>query len=94
MIRVVMYNAGFKQWLRACCGRGGKYNYDIHMGCGAIKFVNGKEISVRKICNHPGEYVIWDGVHFTEASNKFIYKRFVKGEFSDPAVPLRRSCHT
>ncbi|KAK3223464.1 hypothetical protein Dsin_010489 [Dipteronia sinensis] len=84
---------GFKQSLRTCCGHGGKYNYNIHMGCGGYKIVHGKEISVRKICEHPSEYVIWDGAHFTQAANKFIYDQIVGGTFSDPPLPLKMACH-
>ncbi|KAL5759956.1 hypothetical protein ACOSQ2_018794 [Xanthoceras sorbifolium] len=84
---------GFKQSLRTCCGHGGKYNYNIHMACGAFKIVHGKEFSVRKICENPSEYVVWDGAHFTEAANRFIFDQIVEGAFSDPPVPLKMACH-
>ncbi|KAL2559860.1 GDSL esterase/lipase [Forsythia ovata] len=39
---------GFVHPLRACCGHGGKYNYNSEHGCGSKMKVNGKEIMVGK----------------------------------------------
>lgn len=89
----VINNAGFKQPLRTCCGHGGKYNYNIHMGCGAKITVGGKEVLVGKSCEDPSVHVNWDGVHYTEAANKQIFDHIVGGSFSDPPVPLNKACH-
>nr|GEU59301.1 GDSL esterase/lipase At3g26430-like [Tanacetum cinerariifolium] len=35
---------GFMHPLRACCGHGGKYNYNIHVGCGGKVKVNDDEV--------------------------------------------------
>ena len=40
---------GFKESLRACCGHGGKYNYNMHIGCGGKIKVHGKEVLVGAI---------------------------------------------
>ncbi|XP_024023934.1 alpha-L-fucosidase 3 isoform X2 [Morus notabilis] len=39
---------GFEQPLRACCGHGGEYNYNVSTGCGSKMEVNGKDILVGK----------------------------------------------
>ncbi|KAK2636596.1 hypothetical protein Ddye_031388 [Dipteronia dyeriana] len=83
---------GFKQAIRNCCGIGGRYNFNVHTGCGGWKMIKGKKV-VAKACDDPSTYVVWDGVHFTQAANKFIYDQIVGGAFSDPPVPLKMACH-
>lgn len=84
---------GFEHPLRACCGHGGKYNYNLHNGCGSKIKVKGKEILVGKSCRDPSVAVVWDGVHFTQAANKWIFDQIVNGAYSDPPLPLRMACH-
>ncbi|KAI3831916.1 hypothetical protein MKX03_022288 [Papaver bracteatum] len=83
---------GFIQPLKACCGRGGKYNYNSKYGCGAKMKGNGKEIFIRS-CKNPKVKIVWDGVHYTEAANKFVFDQIVDGSFSDPPMPLTLACH-
>ncbi|WOL11328.1 hypothetical protein Cni_G20090 [Canna indica] len=83
---------GFDDPLLACCGHGGRYNYNIHWGCGSKIKVNGTEVVIGKACENPLKRVCWDGVHYTEAANKWVYDRIVEGAFSDPPVPLRMAC--
>lgn len=87
-----MVIAGFPRPLINCCGHGGKYNYNIHIGCGAKIKHHGKEVLVGKPCKDPSSSVVWDGVHFTQAANKWIFDRIVDGSFSDPPVPLKMAC--
>ncbi|KAG5041904.1 hypothetical protein JHK87_005819 [Glycine soja] len=84
---------GFEEPLRACCGHGGKYNYNLHIGCGAKIKAHGKEILVGKPCKDPSVWVNWDGVHYTEAANKWVFDQIVDGSFSDPPIPLSMACH-
>lgn len=84
---------GFEHPLQACCGHGGKYNYNMHVGCGGKIKVKGKEILLGKSCKDPSVMINWDGVHYTEAANKWIFDRIVDGSFSDPPIPLRMACH-
>ncbi|KAI4300995.1 hypothetical protein L6164_034314 [Bauhinia variegata] len=84
---------GFKETVRACCGHGGKYNYNMHIGCGAKKKVDGKEVLVGKPCKDPTVWVNWDGVHYTQAANNWVFDQIVDGSFSDPPLPLTRACH-
>ncbi|WVZ07245.1 hypothetical protein V8G54_020591 [Vigna mungo] len=85
--------SGFEEPLRACCGHGGKYNYNLHMGCGGKIKHGGKEILVAKPCKDPSVWVNWDGVHYTQAANKRVLEQIVDGAFSDPPIPLNMACH-
>ncbi|KAM1170856.1 hypothetical protein ACFX15_020732 [Malus domestica] len=84
---------GFKQPIRACCGHGGKYNFNKHIGCGGKIRVHGKDVLVGKACQDPSLWVNWDGVHFTEAANKRVFDQIVDGSLSDPPTPLKFACH-
>ncbi|XP_031477278.1 GDSL esterase/lipase At3g26430-like [Nymphaea colorata] len=84
---------GFGNPLRACCGHGGKYNYNMNLGCGGKKKVAGRQVLVGSSCADPWRYVNWDGVHYTQAGNKFVFDHIVDGKFSDPPRPLRLACH-
>ncbi|XP_050204431.1 alpha-L-fucosidase 3-like [Mercurialis annua] len=86
-------NHGFNESLRACCGHGGKYNFNKHIGCGGKIKVKGKEILVGKPCDDPTVWINWDGVHFTQAANQWIFHQIVDGSFSDPPIPLTMACH-
>ncbi|MFQ6663484.1 hypothetical protein Gotur_030997 [Gossypium turneri] len=80
---------GFKQPLRTCCGHGGKYNYNKKLGCGAKIYKHGKEALVGAPCQDPSTYVNWDGVHFTQAANNYIFERTVNGSFSRPSDAIK-----
>ncbi|PIA51642.1 hypothetical protein AQUCO_01100479v1 [Aquilegia coerulea] len=84
---------GFKHPLRACCGHGGKYNFNANVGCGGKITVNGTQILIGKSCKNPSIRVNWDGVHYTEAANKFVFDRIVDGSHSDPPIRLNMACH-
>ncbi|EOY00662.1 GDSL-like Lipase/Acylhydrolase superfamily protein [Theobroma cacao] len=83
---------GFVQPLRTCCGHGGKYNYNKNLGCGGKISKHGKEVLVGAPCKDPSTYVNWDGVHFTQAANQYIFEHIVNGSFSDPPIPLNMAC--
>lgn len=85
--------AGFEEPLRACCGHGGKYNFNMNVGCGGSIMVRGKEVVVGKSCADPSVRVIWDGVHFTQAANKWITEQIAGGSYSDPPTPLNMACY-
>ncbi|MBA0625403.1 hypothetical protein Godav_010603, partial [Gossypium davidsonii] len=55
---------GFKETLKACCGTGGLYNYNLSRACGYPP--------LRQCCNDPSSYMSWDGIHYTEAVNRLI----------------------
>ncbi|XWS25140.1 hypothetical protein CRYUN_Cryun27aG0045000 [Craigia yunnanensis] len=82
---------GFELPLVTCCGYGGQYNYSTEVLCGRTITVNGTKIFVGS-CDRPSFRVVWDGVHYTEAANKFVFDRISTGSFSDPHVPLKQAC--
>lgn len=84
---------GFEHPLRACCGHGGKYNFNARLGCGSKIRVKGKEIMIARSCNDPSVMINWDGVHYTQAANKWVFDRIVDGSYSDPLIPLKMACH-
>ncbi|KAL5988071.1 hypothetical protein ACLOJK_035834 [Asimina triloba] len=83
---------GFEHPLRACCGHGGKYNYNKKLGCGGKVIVRGKEVLIGKACSNPSTAINWDGVHYTQAANKFVFDKIVDGAYSDPPIPLSMAC--
>lgn len=83
---------GFKNPFSACCGHGGKYNYNMFIKCGSKHIVNGKETVLAKSCKDPYHRISWDGTHFTEAANKWIFNKIVDGSYSDPPIPLKLAC--
>ncbi|XP_038696958.1 esterase-like [Tripterygium wilfordii] len=83
---------GFERPLVACCGTGGIYNFSFVLRCGQNMLANGTQVYVGS-CKNPNVRVIWDGEHYTEAANKFVFDRISTGAFSDPPVPLRLACH-
>ncbi|XP_074573914.1 alpha-L-fucosidase 3-like [Curcuma longa] len=83
---------GFELPLVSCCGHGGRYNYNKEIGCGAKVIRNGKEVLLGKACEDPSKRIVWDGVHYTDAANKWIFEQIVEGKFSDPPVPIRLAC--
>ncbi|KAL5558406.1 hypothetical protein UlMin_034617 [Ulmus minor] len=82
---------GFELPLVACCGYGGKYNYSSSVRCGGTITVNGSQIFVGS-CERPSVRVNWDGIHYTEAANAFVFDKISTGAFSDPPVPLHKAC--
>ncbi|XP_027931133.1 GDSL esterase/lipase At1g28600-like [Vigna unguiculata] len=62
---------GFK----ACCGKGGSYNFNASIMCG--------DPSVN-VCGDPSKYIGWDGIHLTEAAYKLIAQAFIEGPHSQP----------
>ncbi|XVE74941.1 hypothetical protein DITRI_Ditri12bG0059000 [Diplodiscus trichospermus] len=83
---------GFELPLIACCGHGGKYNFSNSLRCGEKITVKGKEMLIANSCKNPSVRVNWDGIHFTEAANKWIFEQIVNGSFSDPPTPLKMAC--
>ncbi|GAB2297914.1 hypothetical protein Dimus_031999 [Dionaea muscipula] len=84
---------GFQHPLRACCGHGGKYNYNMHVGCGGKIKVNGTEVLLGRSCKDPSVAINWDGVHYTEAGNKWVFDRINDGFYSDPPISLKMACY-
>lgn len=72
--KYIISYAGFdeKAKFKACCGYGGDpYNYTPLVACG--------KNPAAKVCTNRGEYISWDGVHFTEAFNQRFVDQLAKG---------------
>jgi len=71
--------AGLKYGLKVCCGAGGqgKYNYNNKARCG---------MSGASACADPGNYLIWDGIHLTEAAYRSIADGWLKGPYCNPPI--------
>ncbi|KAI9097476.1 hypothetical protein K1719_025247 [Acacia pycnantha] len=83
---------GFEKPTVSCCGHGGEYNYNSNVQCGRVGVVNGTEIFGGS-CENPSVRVNWDGLHYTEAANKFLFDQISTRAFSDPPIPLNMACH-
>nr|GEV26626.1 GDSL esterase/lipase At3g26430-like [Tanacetum cinerariifolium] len=86
-------NLGFGDPFLVCCGHGGRYNFNNARRCGSTKMVKGKETLIANSCEEPSSRILWDGIHFTEAANKWIYDQIADGAFSDPPVSFMMACH-
>ncbi|XP_010464035.1 PREDICTED: GDSL esterase/lipase At3g05180 isoform X2 [Camelina sativa] len=63
---------GFDHSILVCCGTGGPpLNYDDQVGCGNTATSNGTT-KTAKPCIDSSKYVNWDGIHYTEAANRFV----------------------
>lgn len=58
-------------------------NYDGQVACGQTIVLNGSSITA-KGCKDSTEYVNWDGIHYTEAANKYVASQILTGKYSDP----------
>lgn len=80
--------AGFEQPIMVCCGTGGPpLNYDSRISCGQTKTLNGTAVTANG-CSNSSKYVNWDGIHYTEAANKYVSSQILTGKFSDPPFSL------
>ncbi|XP_027102022.1 GDSL esterase/lipase At5g14450 [Coffea arabica] len=80
---------GFEEASKVCCGIHGLEN---DVWCGNKGIVNGSEVYGGS-CAEPGGIISWDGVHYTEAANKWIANLVLNGSLSDPPLPIARACH-
>ncbi|CAM0912673.1 unnamed protein product [Alopecurus aequalis] len=69
---------GYKRGaLRACCGGGGPYNYNMSASCG---------MPGATTCDDPDSHVSWDGIHLTEAPYRFIANSWLHGPYAHPPI--------
>uniref|UniRef100_N1R2Q5 GDSL esterase/lipase n=1 Tax=Aegilops tauschii TaxID=37682 RepID=N1R2Q5_AEGTA len=62
---------------KACCGAGGKYNYDVRRACG---------VEGAAVCADPSAYVSWDGIHMTQAAYKAMSRLIYHGRYLQPQI--------
>ena len=80
---------GFLDAADICCGF---HEDEIQVYCGNKQKINGTEIYAGS-CENPSKYISWDGVHYSEAANRWIANHIINGSFSDPPLPITHSCH-
>ncbi|XP_057443540.1 GDSL esterase/lipase At3g27950-like isoform X2 [Lotus japonicus] len=77
---------GFVNPLEVCCGS----YYGYRIDCGKKAVVNGTVYG--NPCKNPSQHISWDGVHYTQAANKWVAKHIRDGSLSDPPVPIGQAC--
>ncbi|XP_076903785.1 GDSL esterase/lipase At5g14450-like [Bidens hawaiensis] len=80
---------GFNDGLKVCCGY---HENDVHIFCGQTGIVNGTTV-FGVACANPATYVSWDGVHMTEAANRWVAYHVLNGSLSDPPFPATHACY-
>ncbi|PIA55900.1 hypothetical protein AQUCO_00700313v1 [Aquilegia coerulea] len=55
--------------LKACCGSGGDYNFNLLRLCGIMGAPS---------CSNPDQYISWDGIHMTEKAYQFMTEWLLK----------------
>ena len=80
-------NVGFKATTKACCGIGGKYNFQYNIQCGSNGTINGRPVKAVS-CSDPASYISWDGVHWTDEANRLLTQHILTGKYFEPSFPL------
>ncbi|KAJ4845341.1 hypothetical protein Tsubulata_043196 [Turnera subulata] len=80
---------GLADPLKVCCGY--HVNFD-HIWCGNKGTVNKSEVYGAP-CQDPSVFISWDGVHYSEAANKWIADHTQNGSLADPPIPITQACH-
>ncbi|KAL5204241.1 hypothetical protein ABZP36_009112 [Zizania latifolia] len=72
------YLLGFEEGslFKACCGTGGKYNFDMNLMCGAAG---------TSACTDPERHINWDGIHLTQQAYKAMALSLTMEGFAQPA---------
>ena len=76
---IVIFDPGLEKetMLTACCGGGGRYNYNVSAKCGS---------SGGTVCDDPSSFANWDGVHYTEAAYRIMSEGLLDGPFTTPTL--------
>ncbi|XP_062105616.1 GDSL esterase/lipase At5g14450-like [Humulus lupulus] len=80
---------GFYENLNICCG---SFKDGVRKYCGNNFLKNGTQFFVDP-CKDPSMHISWDGIHYTEAANRWITNQIIKGSFSDPKFPISKACY-
>ncbi|CAM8992278.1 unnamed protein product [Rhodiola kirilowii] len=81
-------NQGFADPMKPCCGN---HTNGANVWCGTKGYVNNAEI-FGGACSNPNHVISWDGVHYSQAANKWFADHILSGSLSDPLIPVTRAC--
>jgi hypothetical protein len=70
--------------LKACCGTGGKYNFNKDVWCGDFGTVEGKFVNLTIPCANPAGVLSYDGIHTSNTVNKALATAFLTGKHIYP----------
>ncbi|KAJ0692646.1 putative alpha-L-fucosidase [Helianthus annuus] len=79
---------GFKEGFTICCGY---HDQDNDIYCGNKGKINGSEVFAGS-CKDPTKVISWDGVHYSDAANRWIANQITYGLFSDPPLSIIEIC--
>ncbi|KAJ9683438.1 hypothetical protein PVL29_019144 [Vitis rotundifolia] len=79
-------NQGFDDPLNYCCGS--LFPYPVF--CGSTMEVNEKVYG--NPCDDPWARISWDGIHYTEAANRWVATKIFSRSLSDPPVTITNAC--
>ncbi|XP_076956435.1 GDSL esterase/lipase At5g14450-like [Bidens hawaiensis] len=79
---------GFKEGFTICCGY---HDQDEDVYCGNKGKINGSEVFAGS-CNDPTKVISWDGVHYSDAANRWVTNKVTYGLFSDPPLSIIEIC--
>ncbi|XP_059640426.1 GDSL esterase/lipase At5g14450-like [Cornus florida] len=82
-------NQGFDEAFKICCGI---HENDISIWCGNKGLRNGTEVFGGS-CAKPSTSISWDGVHYSEAANRWVANQILKGWLSNPHVTNTQAFH-
>jgi len=82
--------------LKACCGVGGKYNFNKKVTCGHAGLVEGKFVNLTMTlplqpCKDEAAVLSWDGIHTSNTFNKAAATAFLQGKYITPEGGLNCS---
>ncbi|KAK9117134.1 hypothetical protein Sjap_016081 [Stephania japonica] len=69
---------GFVDPMRFCCGS----YYECHVDCGKRVVVNSTVYG--DACSDPQAHISWDGIHYSEAANRWVAGLIINGSILDP----------
>ncbi|KAL9243187.1 hypothetical protein vseg_017106 [Gypsophila vaccaria] len=81
---------GWEDPRKLCCGYLEK---DGRVWCGRKGLVNNGTVVYGGACSRPDRYVSWDGIHYTEAANRWFANLITNGSLSSPPNPITHACH-
>ncbi|KAL9243191.1 hypothetical protein vseg_017107 [Gypsophila vaccaria] len=81
---------GWEDPSKICCGYLEK---DGRVWCGRKGLLNNGTVVYGGGCSQPDRYVSWDGMHYTEAANRWFANVIINGSLNDPPNSIFHACY-